>query len=101
MRANKTRYGVLAMVMVAGMIGAVAALDSIPTLGLFGMAMLFLGCSAGLLFSLMKLEVMDFQKGSFWYELNQQVNAPKQRKAVQRRYAPANTVVRNAVLLNR
>ena len=31
MREQKTRYGVLAMVMVAGMIGAVAALDSIPT----------------------------------------------------------------------
>lgn len=101
MRENKTRYGVLAMIMVAGMIGVVAALDSIPTLGLVGMAALFLACSAGLLFSLMKLEVMDFQKGSFWYELNQQVNAPKQRKAVQRRYASANTVARNAVLVNR
>ncbi len=101
MRESKTRYGVLAMIMVAGMIGAVAALDSMATLGLAGMAVLFFVCSAGLLFCLMKLEVMDFQKGSFWYELNQQVNAPKQRKAVQRRYVSTNTVAGNAVLINR
>ncbi len=99
MRDQKTRYGVLAMVMVLGMIGAVAALDSIPTLGVVSMVVLFLACSAGLLFCLMKLEVMQFQKGTFWYELNQQVNAPKYRTAVQRRYTPANTAVRSAVLV--
>jgi len=91
MRENKTRYGVLAVMMIAGMIGAVAALESVPTLGLLGMAVLFLACSAVLLFCLMKLEVMDFQEGSFWYELNLQVNAPKQRRAVQRRYVSGNT----------
>ncbi|MBQ2369361.1 MAG: hypothetical protein II301_04495 [Peptococcaceae bacterium] len=98
MREQKTRYGVLAMVMVAGMIGAVAALDSIPTLGLFGMVVLFLACSAGLLFCLMKLEVMEFQKGTFWYELSMQVNAPKHRTGVQRRYTQTNTVARSAVM---
>ena len=98
MREQKTRYGVLAMIMIAGMIGAVAALDSIPTLGLLGMAVLFLVCSAGLLFCLMKLEVMDFRKGTFWYELSQQVNAPKYRTAVQRRYTPANTVTTSAAM---
>ena len=98
MREQKTRYGVLAMVMVAGMIGIVAALDSIPTLGLFGMAVLFVACSAVLLFCLMKLEVMDFQKGTFWYEVNQQVNAPKYRTAVQRRYT-SNTMPRSAAMV--
>ena len=98
MREQKTKYGVLAMVMVAGMIGAIAALDSIPAMGILGMAMLFLVCSAGLLFCLMKLEVMDFRKGTFWYELNAQVNAPKHRAAVQRRYAPSNPVANSAVL---
>lgn len=96
MRENKTRYGLLAVLMLAGMIGAVAALDSIPTLGLAGMVILFLVCSAVLLLCLMKLEVMDFQKGSFWYELNMQVNAPKQR-TVQRRYVSANTAARTAM----
>ena len=80
------------------MIGTVAALDSIPTLGLLGMIVLFLACSAGLLFCLMKLEVMDFQKGTFWYELSQQVNAPKHRTAMQRRCVATNTVARSAVL---
>lgn len=92
MRENKTKYGVLAVLMVIGMIGAVTALDSIPALSLFGMAALFLVCSAALLFCLMKLEVMDFQEGSFWYELNQQVNAPKQRRAVQRSYSTGHIV---------
>ena len=98
MREQKTRYGVLAIVMIAGMIGAVAALDSIPTLGLLGMVVLFLVCSAGLLFCLMKLEVMDFQKGTFWYELSRQVNAPKYRTAAQRRYTSANSVPTSAVM---
>ena len=99
MREQKTRYGVLAMVMIAGMIGAVAALDSIPTLGLLGMVVLFLACSTGLLFCLMKLDVMDFQKGTFWYELSQQVNAPKYRTAAQRCYTPAGTVARTAAMV--
>ena len=86
MRTNKTKYGVLAVVMMIGRIGAISAMDAVSTLGLIGMTVLFLVCSAVLLFSLMKLEVMDFQEGSFWYELNLQVNAPKQRTAVRRTY---------------
>jgi hypothetical protein len=46
----------------------------------------------------MKLEVMEFQKGTFWYELSMQVNAPKHRTVVQRRYTQTNTVARSAVM---
>lgn len=87
MRENKTKYGVLAVVMMMGMIGAISAMDAMSAPGLIGLAVLFLACSAMLLFCLMKLEVMDFQEGSFWYELNLQVNAPKQRTVVRRTYA--------------
>lgn len=98
MRDTKVKFGVLAMVMVIGMIGIVAALDSIPTLGLLGMAVLFFACAVVLLFCLMKLEVMEFQKGSFWYEVNMQVNAPKQRAVVVRNRNYAGNAVRTPAL---
>ncbi len=85
MRENKTKYGAVALMMVMGMIGIVAALESIPTLSMFCMAVVFFACSAVLLFCLMRLEVMDFPEGSFLYALNQQVNAPKTRARAQYR----------------
>lgn len=77
MREHKMKYGILAMMMVLGMYASVAVMESIPTVGIVGMALVFLACSAVLLFCLMKLEVMDFAEGSVWYALNQQVNAPR------------------------
>ncbi len=98
MREVKTKYGVVALMMVVVMIGVVAALDAVSTLGLFGMAVLFFASSAVLLYCLMKLEVMDFQEGSFWYALNQQVNAPKSRSVVVRNHRNTNTTVRRSAL---
>ncbi len=96
MRENKTKYGVVALMMVIGMIGTVAALESIPTLSMIGMAVVFFACSAVLLFCLMRLEAMDFPEGSFLYELNQQVNAPKQRTRTQ--YQPVHSAARHRTL---
>ena len=85
MRENKAKYGMVALMMVIGMVGIVAALESIPTLGVLGMGLLFFICGTVLLFCLMRLEVMDFPKGSFMYEVNRQVNAPKRRVPTQHR----------------
>lgn len=98
MREAKTKYGVVSVMMMVVMIGVVAALDGVSTLGLFGMAVLFFTSSAVLLFCLMKLEVMDFREGSFWYALNQQVNAPKRSTAVARNRRVAPTTVRKSAL---
>mgnify|MGYP003307653871 CR=1 FL=1 len=98
MRENKTKYGVLAMMMMVGMIAAVSALDGVSASGIIGVAAVFLVCGAVLLFCLMKLEVMDFQEGSFWYAVNLQVNAPKQRSTAQRAYTQHNTAARTGMM---
>lgn len=79
MRENSVKYGILAVILLVGMLVAIIVLESVPVFSLFGVAMLFFGCSAGLLFCLMKLGVMDFSEGTIWYVLNQRVNMSTQR----------------------
>lgn len=82
MRENSVKYGILAVISLLGMLFAIIVLESVPAFGLFGIAMLFFGCSAGLLFCLMKLDVMDFSEGTILYVLNQRVNMSTQRRYV-------------------
>ena len=86
MRQSKTMYGILAVMMVVGIIGTVAVLESVAAMSLFAGAVIVLICGAVLLYSLMKLEVMDFQEGSYWAKVNQRVNTPKQYTAAQHTY---------------
>lgn len=75
MKECNVKYGVLAVVMLIGMLYAIAVIESVPVLGLLGIAILFFSCSVVLLFCLMKLGVMDFQEGSVWYTINQKINS--------------------------
>ncbi len=80
------KYGVLAMLMAAFLFGGLLLIEHMALVQLT-MAVIFCILSgAMLLYALMKMNVMEFQPGSFWDHLNQYVNreeaSVRGRKAV-------------------
>lgn len=72
-KAEKKYIGlaVLMCIFLIGMLGLIEQKDGIHLLGAFFFCMI---CSGVLLFSLMKLNVMEFRQGTVWYRINACVN---------------------------
>lgn len=79
MKKEQKKYGVLAFCMLLLLTGGLFYIESGATTRLAGFFVFCLICSAVLLYSLMKLNVMEFQPGSFWDRCNQRLNQPAKR----------------------
>ena len=86
-RTEKNLYGMVAALMVLFMFGAMLFVEHLPMVNLLTAALFYLVCGSLLLFSLLKLDVMEFQPGSFWYQLNQRVNREETATAASRQMA--------------
>ncbi len=74
MKKTEKKYMGLAALMcifIIGMLGLIEQKEDIQLLGAFFFCMI---CSGILLFSLMKLNVMEFRQGTVWYRINACVN---------------------------
>ncbi len=95
---NKRGYGLLAVISTLFLFGGIAMLEQLPFVNVAA-AMLFCIVNAVLLlFSLMKLDVMEFQPGSFWYRLNLYINREKPKARAKKQ--PAHSIV-YAMLINK
>ena len=84
------KYGVLAVLMAAFFFGGLLMIEHMALVHLT-LAVIFCTVSgAMLLYALMKMNVMEFQPGSFWYRVNQYVN--REETAVRGRQAARSTV---------
>lgn len=73
-RNTNGKYGALAVLMAAFFFGAMLMVEHMALIHLT-LAVIFCAVSgAMLLYALMKMNVMEFQPGSFWHQLNQYVN---------------------------
>ncbi len=82
MKKTDKKYVVMALCMCVFLVGTLLLIEQQAGVSLFAASLFCLLCSGMLLFCLMKLNVMEFQEGSFWYRLNQAVNqstAPQKR----------------------
>ncbi len=68
------RYGLLALMAGLFLFGGLLLLEHLPLVHLAANVVFCAVCAGLLLFALMKLNVMEFQPGSFWYRVNQYVN---------------------------
>ena len=74
MRNETRKYGVMAAAMALLLLGGLLLIEHMALVNLAGAVLFCAVCAALLLFCLMKLDVMEFQPGSFWYRLQQRVN---------------------------
>lgn len=89
MKKTDKKYAIMALCMCFFLVGTLILIEQQVGIHLFAAAVFCLACSGVLLFCLMKLDVMDFQQGTFWYRLNQainQKNAPKAGRVQQHTY---------------
>lgn len=98
MRNERGRYGLMAAAMVALLLGGLLLVENMALVNLAGAVLFCMVCAAVLLYCLMKLDVMEFQPGSFWYQLNQRVNSGEQ-PAASGRLAARSTVY--AMIVNK
>lgn len=86
MKKTDKKYVMMALCMCFFLVGTLLMIEQQSGISLLAASLFCLVCSGILMFCLMKLNVMEFQQGSFWYRLNQVVNRsamPKpRRKAV-------------------
>lgn len=82
MKREQRRYGILAMTMVLLLAGGLLWMEYKAEAHLLRYFLFSLTCSALLLFSLIKLDVMEFQTGSFWARVAQHLNRTVAEEAV-------------------
>ncbi len=68
------RYELLAIMAGLFLFGGFLLIEHLPLLHLAATVMFCIVCAGLLLFALMKMNVMEFQTGSFWDQLNVYVN---------------------------
>ena len=98
-RYKKTngKYGMLAMLMLVFLFGGFLLIEHMALVHL-SLAVIFCAVSgAMLLYALMKMNVMEFQPGSFWARVNQYVN--REEPAVHSKQAVRNIVY--AMIVNK
>lgn len=83
MRATKKTYKLLAGLMAALLFTGLLQVEFF-VVNLAYAAGFFLACGSVLLYSLMKLDVMEFQKGSSMERLNRRVNGTEKRERKER-----------------
>ena len=98
MRNETRKYGVMAATMVLFLIGGLLLIDHMALVNLAGAVLFCAVCAAFLLFCLMKMDVMEFQPGSFWYQQNRRVNR-EESPAASGRQAARSTVY--AMVMNK
>ena len=82
MKKEIKKYGVLAFVMVLLLGVGFSLVEGNGTVNLLGMAFFCLLCSGVLLYALMKLNVMEFQAGSYWERVNRKIQGETQSTVV-------------------
>lgn len=82
MKKELKKYGFLAFMMVFLLGVGFSFLEGNTAVNLLAMSFFGLLCSGVLLYALMKLNVMEFQAGSYWERLNQRIQGETQRTVV-------------------
>lgn len=74
MKKTDKKYVIMALCMCFFLVGTLLMIEQQAGISLLAASLFCLVCSGILLFCLMKLNVMEFQQGTFWYRLNQAMN---------------------------
>ncbi len=82
MKKEQKKYGIMAAVMVLLIMGSLLWIEHRAEANVLGFFIFGFVCSVVLLFSLIKLNVMEFQPGSFWDRLSQRLNQAEDEPAV-------------------
>ena len=85
MKNSQKKYGIMAAFMLLFIMGSLLWLEHMAEANVLGFFIFAFVCSAVLLFSLIKLNVMEFQPGSFWDWLSQRLNQSEGEQAVSRK----------------
>lgn len=80
MKHEQKKYGIVAGLMVLLIMGSLLWIEHMAETNVLGFVLFGFVCSAVLLYSLIKLDVMEFQPGSFWDRLCQRINQRKNRR---------------------
>ncbi len=92
MKHEQKKYGIVAGLMVLLIMGSLLWIEHMAETNVLGFVLFGFVCSAVLLYSLIKLDVMEFQPGSFWDRLCQRINqSEKKQAAPQKRLFPMET----------